>query len=97
MNSVPGQAAMACCQLATPPAKPGQPWPRPNNEKSSITPLTHLTQVFSLPGKLNAPLTMIASSEIAHGLYLFVLLLYDFFQKVCNFLGSCSAPSNAAY
>jgi hypothetical protein len=31
-------------------AKPGQSWPRPNNEK-----LTHLTQVFSLPGKLNAP------------------------------------------
>jgi len=37
------------------PAKPGQSWPRPNNEKSSITPLTCLTQVFLLPGKQNAP------------------------------------------
>jgi hypothetical protein len=55
MNSVAGQAAMACCQLAAPPAKPGQTWPRPNNEKSSITPLTRLTQVFLLPGKKNAP------------------------------------------
>ncbi len=46
---------MACCQLAAPPAISGQSWPRPNNEKSSITPLTRLTQVFLLPGKQNAP------------------------------------------